>query len=327
MSRPRVAVTSVVPGHALEWLETACETTVHRGPALDREDAVAAFVGDAEGVLCLLANPITDGVLAACPRLRVVANCAVGYDNVDLEACRRRGVWVTNTPDVLTEATADLAWALLMAAARRLGEGDRLVRSGGWTGWAPRQLVGQPVAGRTLGIVGMGAIGRAVARRARGFAMPVLYHNRNRVPVEVEQELGARWVELPELLAQADVVSLHVPLTEQSRHLLDAAALARMKPSAVLVNTGRGPLVDEAALVEALREGRLAAAGLDVYEREPALAEGLAELDQVVLAPHLGSATTEARAAMVELCADNIAAVLAGRPAVTPAPGPALAPR
>jgi len=225
---------------------------------------------------------------------------------------------------VLTEATADLAWALLLAASRRIGEGDRLVRAGEWTGWGPNQLIGQPIAGRTLGIVGMGAIGQAVARRAVGFSMPVLYFNRNRLSPEVEQELGARYVALDELVTTADVISLHAPLNDESRHILDASAFAQMKPSTVLVNTGRGALIDEAALVEALRAGRIAAAGLDVYEREPALSAGLAALDNVVLAPHLGSATTTARAAMVRLCAENITNVLTGRPAVTPAPGPPL---
>jgi lactate dehydrogenase-like 2-hydroxyacid dehydrogenase len=205
-----------------------------------------------------------------------------------------------------------------------LGEGDRLVRSGEWTGWGPNQLIGQPVAGRTLGIVGMGSIGRAVARRGRGFGMSVVYFNRNRVAPEVEQELGARLVTLDELLSGSDVISLHAPLNDESRHLLDGAAFARMKPTAVLVNTGRGALIDEAALVGALRTGRIAAAGLDVYEREPALTEGLTDLDNVVLAPHLGSAATDARAAMVRLCAQNITEVLAGRAAVTPAPGPPL---
>jgi glyoxylate reductase len=275
---------------------------------------------DADAIVTTLSDRIDADLLDAAPRLKVVANYAVGFDNVDVAEARRRGVEVTTTPDVLSEATADLAWALLLAAARRLGEGERLVRAGEWKGPAPTQLLGQPVGGRTLGIVGMGAIGRAVARRARGFSMPVVYFNRNRVPVEVEQELGARFVALDELLSTADYVSLHAPLNDQSRHLIDAAALARMKPTAVLVNTARGALVDEVELVRALRERTIAAAGLDVYEREPLLADGLAQLDNVVLSPHVGSATTDTRGAMVRLCIDNVVAVLAGRPAVTPAP-------
>jgi glyoxylate reductase len=281
-------------------------------------------VADADALLCMLSEPVNAELLDAAPKLKVVSNYAVGFDNVDVAEARGRGVEVTTTPDVLTEATADLAWALLLAAARRLGEGDRLVRAGQWTGWGPNQLIGQPVAGRTLGIVGMGSIGRAVARRGLGFSMPVVYVNRNRLSPAVEAELGARYLPLDELLATADVVSLHAPLNADSRHMIDAAALARMKPTAVIVNTGRGALIDEAALVEALREGRIAAAGLDVYEREPALTAGLTALDNVVMAPHLGSADTTARAAMVRLCAENITNVLAGRPAVTPAPGPPL---
>jgi len=274
-------------------------------------------LGEADALLCMLTERIDAEALAAAPRLRVVANLAVGYDNVDVAAATQAGVVVTNTPDVLTEATADLTWTLILAAARRAGEAERTVREGRWRGWGPSQLLGQPVWGRTLGIIGMGKIGAAVARRGRGFGMAVVYHNRRRAP-QVEAELGARYVELDELFATADVISLHAPLNDESRHVIDAGALARMKPSAVLVNTARGPLVDEAALVEALATGTIAAAGLDVYEREPELAAGLRDLEQVVLLPHIGSATTEARGAMAELCCRNILAVLAGDPALTP---------
>ena len=246
-----------------------------------------------------------------------MANLAVGYDNVDVAAASSRGVVVTNTPGVLTEATADLAWALLLAAARRVGEAERLVRVHGWTGWSPTQLVGSAVHGRTLGIVGMGAIGTAVARRGRGFGMDVLYTNRRRRP-EAESEVGATFVSLDELLARSDVVSLNAPATAETHHLIDAGALARMKPTAILVNTARGTLVDEAALAEALRTGVIGAAGLDVFEAEPTIHPALLDLDNVVLLPHLGSATTETRAAMVELACANIVAVLDGRPALTP---------
>lgn len=283
------------------------------------DELLSAVVG-VDAVVTTLSDRIDGRLLDAGTGLKVVANLAVGFDNIDVAAARRRGVEVTTTPDVLSEATADLAWALLLAASRRLSEGDRLVRSGRWSGPTPRQLLGQPVGGRTLGIVGMGAIGQATARRAKGFSMSVVYFNRNRLPEGIEQELGARYVSLEELLTVADVVSLHAPLNDDSHHLIDAAALARMKPTAVLVNTARGPLVDEVALVAALREGRLAAAGLDVYEGEPQLVPGLADLDNVVLAPHIGSATIDTRAAMVQLCMDNVIEVLAGRPALTPAP-------
>jgi glyoxylate reductase len=273
-------------------------------------------LGEADALLCMLTERIDVEALAAAPRLRVVANLAVGFDNVDVAAATEAGVVVTNTPDVLTEATADLTWTLILAASRRAGEAERLVREG-WRGWGPSQLLGQPVWGRTLGIVGMGKIGAAVARRARGFEMPVVYHNRHRSP-EVEVELGARYVELDELFSSADVISLHAPLNDQSRHVVDAAALSRMKSTAVLVNTARGALIDEAALVDALASRTIAAAGLDVYEREPELADGLRGLEQVVLLPHIGSATTQARGAMAELCCRNILAVLRGEPALTP---------
>jgi lactate dehydrogenase-like 2-hydroxyacid dehydrogenase len=277
-----------------------------------------AGVAGAAALLCLLTDRVDADLLdAAGPGLRIVANLAVGHDNVDVAAAVARGVVVTNTPDVLTEATADLTWALLLAAARRVVEGDALVRSGSWAGWSPTQLLGLPVAGRTLGVVGLGAIGTAVARRARGFGMPVLYCAR-RPHEDAARELGARRVPLDELLATADVVSVHTPLTPETHHLLDAAALATMKPTAILLNTARGPVVDEAALLDALRDRRIAAAGLDVYEREPTVTAGLAALDNVVLLPHLGSATTGARAAMVRCCCDNIRAVLGGHPPLTP---------
>jgi glyoxylate reductase len=278
-------------------------------------------VGDADALLCMLTERIDAELLDGAPRLQVVANFAVGYDNIDVRAASDRGVVVTNTPDVLTEATADLTWALLLAVARRIGEGDRLVRSGRWEGWGPTQLLGAPVHGATLGIVGLGQIGRAVARRANGFAMDVRYHNRRRDrPAEVDT--GATFVELDELFESADIVSLHAPLNDSSRHLVDAVALQRMKPTALLVNTARGPLVDEAALVDALRAGEIAGAALDVFEREPLVEAGLRELDQVVLSPHLGSATSSARAAMVRRCCDNIVAVLGGRPPLTPVEPP-----
>jgi glyoxylate reductase len=269
-------------------------------------------------LLTVLSDRIDAAVMdAAGPSLRVVANCAVGFDNIDLAAAAERGIVVTNTPDVLTEATADLAWSLLMATARRVVEGDRLVRSGEWRSPSLVLLLGAPVHGKTLGVIGLGKIGTAVARRGRGFSMPILYTNRSSNP-EAEAELGAERVELDELLARSDFVSVNAPLNDDSRHLIDAAALVRMKPTAILINAGRGPIVDEDALVAALASGTIAGAGLDVFEREPTLADGLAELDNVVLMPHVGSATTETRGAMVRLCAENIAAVLDGREPPTP---------
>jgi glyoxylate reductase len=281
-----------------------------------RDELLAGLQGK-QALLCLLTERVDAELLDASPELRVVANLAVGYDNVDIAAATARGVVVTNTPDVLTDATADLTWALILAAARHVVEGDSLVRGGGWAGWSPTQLLGASVTGKTLGIFGMGKIGAAVARRASGFSMPVIYTNRTR-NVAVEDELGARAVTFDELLAKSDVLALHAPSTPETRHVIDESALARLRPGAVLVNTARGPLIDEAALVRALQSGRLAAAGLDVFEREPELAPGLADLANVVLLPHLGSATAETRAAMVELCCRNILAVLAGERPITP---------
>jgi glyoxylate reductase len=312
-ARPHIAVTRLLPGGALERLRTASHVVVHEEDRPPSRDELLALVRDADGLLCLLTERIDAEVLDAAPRLRVVSNYAVGVNNIDVAEATRRGILVTNTPDVLTEATADFTWALILAACRRLGEGERLVRAGAWRGWSPTQLLGADVYGKTLGIVGLGRIGRAVARRAGGFAMPVLHHTQHPVDPAVERSLGARPVALDDLLRAADVVSLHVPYTPATHHLVDAARLRLMRPSAYLVNTARGPLVDEAALVEALRAGVIAGAGLDVYEREPALTPGLVELPNVVLAPHLGSATVEARTAMADLAAENLLAALAGR--------------
>ncbi|HEX4490842.1 MAG TPA: D-glycerate dehydrogenase [Acidimicrobiia bacterium] len=295
------------------------QNTEDRPPT--RAELIAGLRGK-QALLCLLTEKVDAELLDAAPDLRIVANLAVGYDNVDVAAAAARGVVVTNTPDVLTEATAELTWALILAAARRVVEGDTLVRRGEWKGWSPTQLLGTTLVGKTLGIFGMGKIGAAVARRAGGFGMHVVYTNRTR-NVALEGELGARPVTFDELLAQSDVLSLHAPATAETRHAFDAAALSRLRPGVVFVNTARGPLVDEAALVGALREGRIAAAGLDVFEREPALAPGLTELGNVVVLPHIGSATHEARGAMVELCCRNILAVLAGEPPITPVRPPA----
>ncbi len=280
-------------------------------------DELLAGVRGKQALLCLLTERVDADLLDAAPELRVVANLAVGYDNIDIAAATACGVVVTNTPDVLTDATADLTWALILSAARRVVEGDSLVRRGDWAGWSPTKLLGASLTGKTLGIFGMGKIGAAVARRARGFSMSIVYTNRTR-NAAVETELGARAVTFDELLEQSDVLALHAPSTPETRHVIDAAALARLRPGAILVNTARGPLIDEPALVQALQSGRIAAAGLDVFEREPHLAPGLTDLDNVVLLPHLGSATAEARAAMVELCCRNILAVLAGEAPITP---------
>jgi glyoxylate reductase len=264
-----------------------------------------------------LSERIDAQTLAGASRLQVLANYAVGYNNIDLAAAGNRGVIVTNTPDVLTDATADLTWALMMAAARRIVEGDALVRGGTWTGWTATQLLGAEVAGRTLGIIGMGRIGQAVARRAAGFRMPVRYYNRCS---PLDSPPGAQWerASLRDLLRDSDFVSIHVPLNEETRHLIGAPELALMRRTAILVNTARGPIVDEAALTDALERRAIAGAGLDVYEEEPRVHSGLRTLPQVVLLPHLGSATWFARVQMGMICLANVDAVLAGRPAPNP---------
>ena len=269
---------------------------------------------EAEAVICTLSVAVDAPLLAHATRLKIVANYAVGYNNIDLAAARARHIVVTNTPDVLTDATADLTWALLLAVTRRVVEGDRLVRAGLWHGWAPTQMLSSEVTGTRLGIIGMGRIGQAVARRAAGFRMPVVYASRGGSALPGE---ASSWKPLPldEVVKQADVLSLHVPLTESTTHLIGAREFALMKPTAVLLNTSRGPVVDEAAMVAALQAGMLAGAGLDVYEREPSVHHGLITLPNVVLLPHLGSATTSTRIRMGMICLDNIAAVLSGRPA------------
>jgi glyoxylate reductase len=276
---------------------------------LESPDELAGFIGGADAVLTLLGNPVTEQVLEACPGLRVVANCAVGFDNIDLEAARRRGVWVTNTPDVLTEATADLTWALILAVTRRLVEADAFLRAGRYQGWALDLLLGSGLQGRTLGVVGLGRIGRAVARRAAAFGVEVVFSDPE--PTHVG-DLDARALELDDLLAAADIVSLHCPLNDATRGLFDAGRLAVMRPGAYLINTARGPLIDEAALADALEAGRLAGAGLDVYEHEPEVHPRLLSRSDVVLLPHVGSATVETRTMMAMRAAENAAAILCG---------------
>jgi glyoxylate reductase len=316
----RIAVTRPIPAAALNLLAASgADVTVADE---DRPPAAAhleRFVAGTDALITLLGDRVDDTILdAAGPRLRVVANVAVGYDNIDVAECARRGVIVTNTPGVLTDATADLAFALILTATRRLGEGERLIRSHTPWVWQIDFMLGTSIQEKTLGIVGLGQIGAAVARRARAFGMEIAYTGRNRADAAVEGELAARFMPLDELLASSDVVSLHCPLTSETRGLIGAEALARMKPTAFLVNTSRGPVVDEPALARALREGVIAGAGLDVFEHEPDVNEALVELENVVLIPHLGSATVETRTAMATLAARNALAVLAGEPALTP---------
>jgi glyoxylate reductase len=305
-----VAATSALPGRAEAMLADRFELRVHRAAALTGEDELAAFIGGAAGAVTLLANPVSRTVLERCQQLKVVGNVAVGYDNVDVAAAAERGVWVTNTPDVLTDATADLAWALVLAVTRRLGEAEEYLRSGRFRGWALDLLLGTGLQGKRIGIVGYGRIGRAVARRAVASGMEVACSDRGPIG---EVDPPALQLPLDELLATSAVVSLHAPLDASTHHLLDERRLRLMPRGAVLVNTARGPLVDEAALVRVLESGHLGGAGLDVYEREPEVHPGLLRRRDVVLLPHCGSATRETRAAMAELAAANVIAVLEGR--------------
>jgi glyoxylate reductase len=318
--RPKVFVSRVIPEAGLRLVTEATEATVWPGELPPSRDELLRAVEGCDGVLTLLTDRVDAEFLdRAGPQLRVVSNYAVGFDNVDVAECTRRGVAVGNTPGVLTETTADLAWALLMAAARRVAEGDRYVREGRWKTWGPMLLLGPDVHGATLGIAGFGRIGQAVARRAQGFGMTILYHDTTQFPEEVTVPLGATYVRLNELLSRSDFVSLHVNLTDQTRHLIDAAALRRMKPTAVLVNTARGPVVDSAALAAALRGGEIAAAALDVTDPEPIpMDDPLVGLDNCLIVPHIASASRATRAKMAEMAAANLLAGIRGEPLPDP---------
>jgi glyoxylate reductase len=311
---PRIVVTRALPPAALEPLHSVGSVWVSPHDRPLTVDELHAAVRGASAIISMLTDRIDDDVIAAAgPNLKIVANTAVGYDNLDVPAISRRDVLASNTPGVLVDATADLTMALLLAVTRRVAEGDRLVRSGTPWSWDIAFMLGSGLQGKQLGIVGMGSIGRAVARRAAAFGMDVVHHSRR--PVDVD---GSRPLPLDELLSTSDVVSLHCPLTPETRHLIDAGALRAMKRGAYLINTARGPIVDEAALAAALADGTIAGAGLDVYENEPAVHDDLRRLDNVVLAPHLGSATVETRTRMAELAVDNVVAVLTGKDAPTP---------
>jgi glyoxylate reductase len=316
--RPSIVVLGRIPEPGMALLRQAGEVW-----AWDSDDPIPVEVRDrqlatAAAAVTLLTNRVDQAFLDAAPQLRLVANVAVGHNNIDLAACHRRGVLVTNTPGVLADATADLAMALILMVTRRLAEGERLVRSGEAWKWGMFMMLGSGIQGRTLGIIGMGGIGEALAARAAAFGMHIVYHNRRAVPDDVVRRLGCRRLGLHELLVESDVVSINCPYSADTHHLIDAAALSRMKSSAYLVNTARGPIVDEAALVDALVSGTIAGAALDVYEHEPEVHPGLIGLDNAVLVPHLGSATIETRAAMATLAARNVGEVLAGNAPVTP---------
>jgi glyoxylate reductase len=321
---PVFAVTNRIPEPGLELLRGAGELRLADAATALPQEELLPFLAGADAVLSMLHDRVDDAFLeAAGPQLRCVANVAVGFDNIDLEAAGRRGVLVANTPGVLDDATADLTLALLLAAIRRIGEGERLVRSGRPWAWGMSFMLGSDLRGKRLGIVGLGNIGSRVARRARAFGMSIAYFGRNAAAAEVVAELEAERLDLDQLLSSSDVLSLHCPLTAGTRHLIGARELTLMKPTATLINTARGPVVDEPALAEALRDGRIAAAGLDVYEHEPAVDPGLLGLENVVLSPHLGSATVETRAEMAELAARNAIAAVRGEALLTPVATPA----
>jgi len=308
----KIVVTGRIPDSGLDILRAAGVVWAWTDDEPIPTEVRDAQLADADVAVTLLTDKVDDAFLAAAPKLRMIANVAVGYNNIDVAACTARGVTVTNTPGVLTDATADLAMGLLLMVTRRLGEGERLIRSETPWKWGMFMMLGTGVQGRRLGIVGMGGIGEAMANRASAFGMEIVYYNRNAVDAATEERLGASLVSLDELLATSDVVSLNCPYSEATHHLIDAAALASMRDDAFLINTARGPIVDEAALVDALKNEQIAGAGLDVFENEPDVHPGLIELDNAVIVPHLGSATVETRGAMADLAANNVAAVLAG---------------
>ncbi|MGH9766119.1 MAG: 2-hydroxyacid dehydrogenase [Blastocatellia bacterium] len=334
--RPQVFVTRQLPAPAINRLAEVCDYQIGAEHGVLDRDSLLAGVSDANGLVCLLTDTIDREVINAGTRLRVIANVAVGYNNIDVMAARERGIYVTNTPDVLTEATANLTWALILAVTRRIVEADAFTRAGKFTGWDFDLLLGSGITGKTLGVVGYGRIGRAVARRATGFGLQVVYCGRDDIAFRDDPHhnsimlarqgatsplsqsarldgLAARRVPFNQLLEMADIITLHIPLAAATRHLINAPAFARMKPAAYLINTARGPVVDEAALVEALQQRRIAGAGLDVYEHEPEISAPLLAMNNVVLLPHIGSATLETRTAMALLAVENAIDALSGR--------------
>jgi len=312
---PSIFVTRRLPSSVIAKLESAGTVHVYEGEGAIPPGELRERISGKDALVTMLTERVDAATIDAGSQLKIIANVAVGYNNIDVRHARASGIIVTNTPDVLTESVADFTWALILAVTRRLSEGERLIRRGEWKGWAFDFMLGTDLAGKQLGLIGLGRIGRAVARKAAAFGMHVAYTSRHETDMP-----EARALPLDQLLNTSDVVSLHVPLTPETRHLIDRRALARLKRSAYLVNTSRGPVVDEAALAWALREHLLAGAALDVYEEEPVVHPDLLRLENVLLVPHLASGTTETRTAMADLAAENVRAVLAGRPPLTPVP-------
>ena len=318
-TRPTLYLSRLLPDPVMAIVRERFQLVQEPLDLLPSPSALREGLCRSDAAIVTLGDRIDAEAIHAATRLKILANYAVGYNNIDLASARARGLIITNTPDVLTDATADLTWALILATARRIVEGDALVRSGSWTGWSPTQLLGAEVSGKTLGIIGMGRIGQAVAHRAAGFRMLIRYHSRQPIaPSSLPREWEYR--SLHNLLSEADIVTIHVPLTPATHHLIGAHELSWMRPTAFLINTARGPIIDEEALVEALKTGVIAGAGLDVYEQEPAMHSGLTQLKQVVLLPHLGSATLHARVQMGLVCLENIQAILDGHPALNRIP-------
>ena len=312
MARPKILATRPLFPAAQTILNASCDVDYWTQPERISKEELFRRVQDKDGLVCLLTEKVNEELLAVAPKLRIAANVAVGYDNITVADCTKRGVAATNTPGVLDETTADFAWTLLMAVARRLGEGEALARSGQWKGWDLDQLVGADVFGKTLGVVGFGRIGRAVASRARGFQMKVLYYDAMRAPLDIERGFHAEYRDLHSLLADSDFVSVHVPLLPETRGLFNAKTFSQMKPTSFLINTSRGPVVDEAALVQALENKTIAGAALDVYETEPLIHPGL-KRPNVVLAPHIASASLETRTRMACMAAENVVALFKGQ--------------
>jgi glyoxylate reductase len=318
VSKPKILVTRTLPEPAEKILNDQFEVDYSRDPLGIARDEMLRRVADKEALVCQLNEIVDEALLNAAPKLKAVATVSVGYNNIDVAACTRRKILATNTPGVLDDTTADFAFALILAVARRVVEGDKFLRAGEWTGWNVSQFLGSDVWGKTLGILGFGRIGKEVARRAHGFKMRVIYYNRTRADAASEREVNAEYVDMDTLLRDSDFLSIHTPLTPDTKHLISSAAFAKMKPSAYLINTSRGPVVDEVALNDALERKVIAGAGLDVYEREPEVVPGLIPRHNVVLAPHLGSASMETRKKMAVLAATNVADFFAGRRPPTP---------
>ncbi len=309
----KVLVTGNLPDHILDMIRQDHHVEFNpENKPMDQRDLLEK-IKDRDGLLSMLTDRIDETLLSAAPHLKVIANCAVGFDNIDLLAATKKKIWVANTPGVLTDATADIAFALILAVGRRLIEGDKMVREGRFKCFIPFKFLGRDVSGSTLGILGLGRIGKAVAKRAAGFNMKVLYFNRTRLQPREEQSLGVHYVDFKTLLKTADYISIHTPLTPDTRHLVGEKQFELMKPTACLINTSRGPVVKEAALVNALKNGWIRSAGLDVYEDEPRLSPGLKDLENVVVLPHVGSATIETRTKMAQMAAENLLAGLSGK--------------